>query len=356
MGNTAILQYYELEDLLLESLYSINKNKNFFKNKEKKELFYECALTYCRLKLEKFKDLSINYKNYVSFPSVLKESLGTKHYRLLKEGILDAIGDAASTAYEKVKGWASDAVEHATKSPIEFAQTIGDIVSLFDPTGIVDLINGSVYLARGEYLSAFFCGIAAIFLLPGFISSLTGAGAVAGIPMIVAGKTIKGILKVGGKISEPLLKFAAKILKMGGAAEKMLAIAAKIPGLGKFIEFFKGIIPKFVKAVEEGGKSETILGKVFGTTSDIIKAPGKAAEKLVAKGTELTGEKAAAKIAPHVASSKLGKAFQFGGAGMFASHLIGKKDEEDDEDLEDDEDKENTASNVSDEDIAAAIA
>lgn len=308
--------YNDLEDLILESLYLINKDKSFLKDKNKKELFYECALKYCNLKLQKFKHFSENYRELAILPSTLRESLNVREYKLLKEGILDTIGNVASAAYEKVKGWASDALDFAQKSPAAFAQSIADVVSIFDPTGLVDLINGSIYLARGENLSAFFCGIGAIFTLPGFLASLTGAGAVAGVPMIVAGKTIKNILRYGGKISEPLLKFGAKVLKSGGVVEKMLAYAAKIPGLGKFIEFFKNMTPKFIKAVEGGGSSQSMLSKAFGTASDFIKAPGKAAEDLIARGTKITGEKAAAMIKPEMAKSKLGKAVQVGGAGL----------------------------------------
>lgn len=329
--STLDVHYEEIENLIIESLYVFNKNKNFFKDEKKMDLFYECSLVYCNLKLERFKNFVENYKKEVVFPKILKESLSQKQYKILQEGVWDSVKDFASSAYEKVKGWASDAVEYAKKSPLDFAQTIGDIISLIDPTGIVDLINGSVYLAREEYLSAFFCGVAALFVLPGFIASLSGVGAVAGIPMIVAGKTLKGILKFGGKITEPLIKLAIKILESGKVVSKLLEIGSRIPGLGKFLEFFKNIIPKFLKAAKEGGSVEKILQKVFGTANNIIKAPGMAAEKLVAKGTALTGEKAAAKITPHIAKSKLGKAAQLGGAALFASHLTGKEDEKSEE-------------------------
>ena len=46
--------YNELEDLLLETIISSNKNKMFLKNEKNLETFYECGLIYCNLKLEKF--------------------------------------------------------------------------------------------------------------------------------------------------------------------------------------------------------------------------------------------------------------------------------------------------------------
>lgn len=350
------IHYNELEDLLLESIFTFNKNIELLNNKKNLEALYECAFKYCRLKLEKFIDIKYNYRNYFKFPAVLKESIGTKKYNLMVEGFLDWAGEKISSAASWVSDKAAGVIELAKKSPGEFLQGLADIISIFDPTGLVDLINGSIYLYRGEKLSAFFCGIGAAFTLPGFISTVASGGVagVAGVPMIAAGKTLKGILKAGGRISEVLIKYAAKILKMGGILEKILSVMKSIPGLGSFAKFFAESVPKFIKAAKEGGKTETILGKVFGTASDVIKAPGKMADTLVAKGTALAGEKTAEKIGLHVAQSKLGKAAQFGGAGLMAVHM-GSKGQELAKGGEKSE-EENKDSEVSDEDIAAAMA
>lgn len=321
--------YNDLEDLLIESLDIINKNKNFLDNKKNREIFYENSLLYCRLKLERLENFKYSYKEKIVFPKILKESISDKKYQLLKEQFLDKVKDIASSALEKAKEWTGNVVDFAQKSPVAFAQGIADIVSIFDPTGLVDLINGSIYLARGEKLYAFFCAIGAAFTLPGFISSLTGVGAIAGVPMIAIGKTLKGILRVGGKITGPIIKAASKILKSGGVITKLVEIASKLPGLKTFVKFFEEMAPKFVKAADAGGEPTTILSKVFGTADNVVKAPGKLADQLVAKGTAITGEKAASKVGFEVAKGKFGKAMQVGGAGLLAYHMGShNKDEE----------------------------
>jgi hypothetical protein len=344
-------QYDDLEDTLLEVLQLSRIDKNFLKKRENLEALYECSLQYCRLKLEKFKNLRDNPKKYVKFSPILKESISDKKYLILQEGILDSISDFASSAYEKVKSTVSNVIDYAKQAPGKFLQSVADVVSIFDPTGLVDLINGSIYFSQGENLSAFFCALGAAFTLPGFISTLSGVGAVAGVPMIVAGKTLKGILKFGGKISETLLKFGAKILKMGGVVEKLLQIGSKIPGLGKFLEFFKNTVPKFVKAVDEGGKSESILAKVFGSAESVIKAPGKAAETLVSKGTALAGEKTAEKLALHMPKSKLGKAIQIGGAGLMTAGTVSAANAAKEGEAGEQEDELNNLYDLSDEDL-----
>ena len=40
--------------------------------------------------------------------------------------------------------------------------TLGDIVGIFDPTGVVDLVNGISYLTQGEHLFGFLSIISAI--------------------------------------------------------------------------------------------------------------------------------------------------------------------------------------------------
>jgi hypothetical protein len=301
--------YDLLENLIIESLLVNKKDKKFFKNKNNLDLLYENFLEYSNLKLIRLKDIKENYKNYaiLTNSSIIAESKTLKEIKIIQEGIWDSIKDVASSAYEKVKSGVSSVLDYAQKSPAELMQSIADVVSVFDPTGLVDLINGSVYFARGEISSAFFSFVGAAMVLPGFISSLTVAGAAVGVPMIAAGKALKGILKFGGKIGAPILNFAAKALKTGGVVEKLLSVGAKIPGLGKFLEFIKGAIPKFTKAAEEGGSVSEILSKVFGGAGgDVIKAAGNAGENLVNKGTQIAtkgAEKAASKTGANAAEA-----------------------------------------------------
>ena len=335
--------YNELEDLLLECVSNLNKNKNFLRNEKDREIFYENCFLYYRLKLERLGNVKNNYKKLVIFPKILKESIDSKQYELLKEEILDTIGDYASKAWDKTKEWGSDLVDFAKKHPVDFGQGILDLISIVDPTGLIDLVNGSIYLARGEYLSAFFCGIGVIFTLPGFVATLTGGGAVAGVPMIAAGKTLKAVLRYGGKVTAPIIKLAKFILKQGSYVSKMFKFATKLPGLSQYIKFFTSITPEFIKSVNKGGSVGEILARVFGSADNVIKAPGKTADKLITKGTELAGEETAKKLTLDIAKSKSGKVFQAATGAYTLGSLPYSKDEEDkskeDEDINQEEPK-----------------
>jgi hypothetical protein len=54
---------------------------------------------------------------------------------------------------------------HPKKSQLikeHWLNTLGDIVGIFDPTGVVDLVNGISYLTQGEHLFGFLSIISAI--------------------------------------------------------------------------------------------------------------------------------------------------------------------------------------------------
>ena len=309
--NVVLNEYDLLENLIIESLLLNRKNKNFFKDKTKFDVFYENFLNYSKIKLLKLKDLEKNYKEYFNLEtsSILIESKTLDEIRVIQEGLWDSIKGVASSAYETVKKGVGSVMDFVNKDPASFWQSVADVVSIFDPTGLIDLINGSIYFARGEITTAFFSFVGAAMVLPGFISSLTVAGAVAGVPMIAAGKALKNILKFGGKIGGPILKLASKALKAGGVVEKLLSVGAKVPGLGTFLNFIKGKIPVFIKAVDEGGDVSGILAKVFGKGDGIIKAADKAAENLVQKGTQIAtkGATTAATKTATAAAEKAGK-------------------------------------------------
>lgn len=83
----------------------------------------------------------------------------------------------------------------------DYLQTAGDIVGIFDPTGIVDLVNGITYILRGQTL----------FGLLSIISAIPYAGD-------VVAKPVMGILKIG-KPSAKALNTALDLAKAGKTAE-----------------------------------------------------------------------------------------------------------------------------------------
>jgi hypothetical protein len=105
--------------------------------------------------------------------------------------------------------------------------TVGDIVGIFDPTGVVDLVNGISYISQGENLFGFLS----------IISAVPYAGDVIAKPMM-------GALKLGA----PSAKAMNSILKTAKAGDTVKAGAdlAKLADTG-------GVAGTFVKGMEKVG-------------------------------------------------------------------------------------------------------
>jgi hypothetical protein len=113
--------------------------------------------------------------------------------------------------------------------------TVGDIVGIVDPTGVVDLVNGISYFSQGDHLFGLLSLIAAI-------------------PIIgkVTAKPVIGALKIGGAATKGL-KSAMNLAKVGKTAEASVALAklAEKPGvIGKFLQSAKNWAPKVASKVE----------------------------------------------------------------------------------------------------------
>lgn len=143
--------------------------------------------------------------------------------------------------------------------------TVGDIVGIFDPTGIVDLVNGISYWRQGDKL----------FALLSWISVVPYFGDVIAKPVV-------GAMKAGGAATRAFrgavaagdaVKIAETAKVAGGPVAKMVE---KAPSWGsRLIDMFKGAIGKipgvgapFIRAVEE------FVG-IFTKASKEIKLPSK---------------------------------------------------------------------------------
>jgi hypothetical protein len=105
--------------------------------------------------------------------------------------------------------------------------TVGDVAGIFDPTGLIDLVNGFDYMRQGDYFY-------------GFLSI------VAALPVVgdIFAKPVLAAMKIG-KGSTVALKSALKSAKLGKDAEAV----AKIAALGKT----EGVVGKFVRGVGQWG-------------------------------------------------------------------------------------------------------
>jgi hypothetical protein len=117
----------------------------------------------------------------------------------------------------------------------EWYNIVGDVLGIFDPTGIVDVANGISYFSQGDHL----------FGLLSLISAIPIAGdAVA--------KPVMGALKIGGGATRGL-KNAMKLAQAGKTAEAsvMLAKLAEKPGVvGRFLQGARNWAPKVASKVD----------------------------------------------------------------------------------------------------------
>jgi len=152
--------------------------------------------------------------------------------------------------------------------------TLGDIVGIFDPTGIVDIVNGISYWRQGDRLYA----------LLSWISAVPGLGDLIAKPVIATLKMGKGAIKAftgAAKAGNPTA-IAAAAKAAGGPIQKMVASAPSWGGklmdalkalVGR-VPFFGGGMVKvideyieiFTKASDEManiGKAEASMGRTL---------------------------------------------------------------------------------------------
>ena len=152
--------------------------------------------------------------------------------------------------------------------------TLGDIVGIFDPTGVVDTVNGISYWRQGDKLFAILSWISAVPYLGDLIAKpvigvmkLGGGVAKAFKAATIAGDASK-MAKAAKAAGGPIAKLVEKVPTWGGKLVGMLkASVGKVPLLGTGL----------VKVVEE-------FVNIFGKASKEMKASSEITGKLLAKG------------------------------------------------------------------------
>jgi hypothetical protein len=115
--------------------------------------------------------------------------------------------------------------------------TLGDIAGVFDPTGVVDLVNGISYINQGDNLFGFLS----------LVSAVPYAGD-------IVAKPVMGALKIGSP-SAKALEGVLKLSKEGKSVEAASELA-KISATG-------GLIGKFVDGVAKiGGKLKGLVQRI----------------------------------------------------------------------------------------------
>lgn len=99
----------------------------------------------------------------------------------------------------------------------EWWNTLGDVVGIFDPTGVVDLINGLDYIRQGEYLFGFLSMIAIVPYV-GDVIAKPLMGVSKGSKAMRGVNEAMGIVKNGGNVAD-----ASKILSDAGKASPLFS-------------------------------------------------------------------------------------------------------------------------------------
>jgi hypothetical protein len=203
-----------------------------------------------------------NILNDSEFKTKIVEIYREEQIKIIKERWESLTGSEKRFVFEFVKTYTPEKSYLLNES--RWWNTIGDIVGIFDPTGVVDLINGMDYIRQGDTL----------FGIMSLVSAIPYLGDLVGKPVVLAMKaggdtarllrgikTVRGAASAGGKI--PI--FGRLLSKMGEIGPKLLEIVKKVPGgkgLVKTIEGWVELLTKASKEYKAGGKLVRTGGKL----------------------------------------------------------------------------------------------
>lgn len=170
--------------------------------------------------------------------------------------------------------------------------TIGDVIGIFDPTGLVDLFNGLDYMRQGDYF----------FGMLSMVSVVPYVGDAVAKPIMFGSKASKGfkaadsamkmvkntgnvaegskILSAAAKTSPAMSKFVNTSISWGG---KLTSLINKIPG-GKMTSGFKKTLIDWIDMFTMAARNQKMSGKII---SKYAKQVGKTDPKLA---KELLGQ------------------------------------------------------------------
>lgn len=199
-----------------------------------------------------------NPRQYFIINEDYKKYCTEEEWKILEEGVWDTI-----------KGVAGSIGDYFSEDPRKGIQAVADIVSIFDPTGIVDLVNGIFYYYFKDYFSAFFSFLGAALVMGGIAltAATGGVGAVAGVPAAAAGKAVQTV------------KVAAKAGKIAGVSAKEIGVATKmatpyVSKIAKLVEkvpIIGGVSRWLTKSADNVAAVATKEGA---TIADVSKAVG----------------------------------------------------------------------------------
>jgi hypothetical protein len=128
--------------------------------------------------------------------------------------------------------------------------TLGDVVGIFDPTGVVDLVNGISYIYQGDNLFGFLSLISAVPYIGDVVAKPVMGALKIGAPSAKALNKVMSLSKAGK--STEAAELLAKLTEQGGITGKF------VQGFGKVAGKLRGYIERAPVGVFKGLK-KTIL-------------------------------------------------------------------------------------------------
>ncbi|NBO23174.1 hypothetical protein EBU94_07555, partial [bacterium] len=131
----------------------------------------------------------------------------------------------------------------------EWYNTLGDIVGIFDPSGVVDLVNGISYIKQGDNLFGFLSIVSAVPYVGDAVAKPVMGALKVGAP---SAKALEGVLKTAK--AGDTLKASEDLAKLTNS-NKLIDVF--VSGFGKIANVARGFIEKLPRPF--GGLKKTIL-------------------------------------------------------------------------------------------------
>jgi hypothetical protein len=169
---------------------------------------------------------------------------------------------------ETFKNWYPEKVKYINEA--HWLNTLGDVIGIFDPTGVVDFVNGVSYILQGDQLFGFLSLISAVPYIGDAVAKPVMASLRVGGPSVKGLKNVMGLAKAGdtARASAEL----ARISKTDGTVAKFVQGFGKLSGKLKEMilrspgGLFKGVkntILQWIELFEKGAKAGKPL-RIYG--------------------------------------------------------------------------------------------
>lgn len=153
--------------------------------------------------------------------------------------------------------------------------TVGDVVGIFDPTGVVDLINALDYFRQGDK----------VYGILSLISAVPYFGDIIGKPII-------GLMKAGGE--------SAKLIRNVKTSGELAILGVKIPELGKLLSGLSNVLSPLKNILDKGMRLPLLRGlrKTIDEWIELFMNGAKEYKTIIKDGKNINTSRAFSKFNP----------------------------------------------------------